>query len=427
MAKKPKGYYSKGKVKSFNAVDRANAKQSLTTLKGIAGLVGGAVLEGIGGPAGRGAKVAKTAVRLAGRRGTSRDLANLGKSTASRVQKKVTAKEQLKVNARANSSQIKKNKKAIVEKHKARALRTTTGQGRKKVPDSIAKAMAKEAAGPKAKAPFGRAPKVSKPAVGRIMTKSEKDRDAYYKSKQNPVQVTQGKPKPKTIKTQDQKDLERRIEIRKAMRGKPGKRAPQQPAKPLRSIEDVLSPLKGKKVKVDTETKLVNGKIVERPIRMDALDYASTKLAQRAAAKEPKNSVAASTRAQQKARADKAETRKAKEARREEILARVREMRDTSASKANPKRYSSPEQEYGNVRQTEGLIAQGEKRIQEEFRRKAIEREKIANTARAKKQVEATLQRARDREAALRATQRVKDVDAARLRVKPNLKRRGKK
>lgn len=308
-----------------------------------------------------------------------------------------------------------------------KARRTTTGQGRKKVSDKVAKAMAQEAAGPKAKAPFGRAPKVSKPAVGRVMTKSEKNRDAYYKSKQNPVKVTQGKPKPKTFKTQAQKDLERRIEIRKAMRGKPGKRAPQQPAKPLRSVEDILSPLKGKKVKVDSEVKLVNGKIVERPIRMDALDYASTKLAQRAAAKNPANSTRGATRSQQKERADAAEARKIKEARREEILARLRDMRDTSAAKANPKRYSSPEKEYGNVRQTEGLIAQGERRIQQETARRRIEQEKIARTPRRQKQVEATLQRARDAEARLRSTQRVKDIDAARLRVKPNLKRRGKK
>jgi hypothetical protein len=64
---KPKGYYSKGKVKSKDAVDRAKARQSITTLRGIAGLVGGAVVEGIGGPVGKGAKVARVAAKTSSR------------------------------------------------------------------------------------------------------------------------------------------------------------------------------------------------------------------------------------------------------------------------------------------------------------------------------------------------------------------------
>lgn len=64
---KPKGYYSKGKVKSKDAVDRAKARQSITTLRGIAGLVGSAVVEGIGGPVGKGAKVARVAAKTSSR------------------------------------------------------------------------------------------------------------------------------------------------------------------------------------------------------------------------------------------------------------------------------------------------------------------------------------------------------------------------
>lgn len=66
MAKKPAGYYSKGKVNSQKAVAKANARKSLTSLKGIAGIVGGAVIEGIGGPKAKGAKiVGKTSAKLA--------------------------------------------------------------------------------------------------------------------------------------------------------------------------------------------------------------------------------------------------------------------------------------------------------------------------------------------------------------------------
>lgn len=306
--------------------------------------------------------------------------------------------------------------------------RTTTGQGRKKVSDKVARAMAVESAGKNAKAPFGRIRTVAKPNSGRGLSKSEKARDLYYKSKQNPVTVKQGKPKKVERKTRAQKDAERRYEIRKAMKGgKDGQRAPKpEPAKPGRTMSEILDPLKGKKVKLDTEVKIVNGKIVQRPIRMDAQEYVVTRALTRLAGKNPKNSVAPRTRAQEKSRADAAEETAIREARRDEILQRLRDIRDTEASKANPIRYSSPAKEYGNVRQTEGLIAQGERRIQQETLRRRLEQEKIARTARRRKQVEATLQKAKDRDAARRARQRVRDTDAGRLRVRPNRSRRAK-
>lgn len=301
--------------------------------------------------------------------------------------------------------------------------RTTTGQPRKKVSDKVASAIAKQSAGPKAKAPFGRIRTAAKPNSGRGLSKSEKARDTYYKSKQNPVTVKRGEPKPKRIISKAEKEFMRRQEIRKAISGKPGKRAPEVTkieGKPLRSIQEILAPLKGKKV-------VVNKDIKGKEIRMDAQDYVLTRANFRAAGRNPENSVAPRTRAQEKSRADAAEERAIRDARREEVIQRLREIKDTEAAKANPKRYSSPAKEYGNVRQTEGLIAKGEKRIQEETARRRIEQEKIAKTARRRKQVEATLQKAKDREAAIRARQRVKDTDAAkRLRVKPGRTRRAK-
>jgi hypothetical protein len=390
--------------------------------RAVPGIVGSSIIEGIGGPKARGAKAA---VRVIGR---ARNLDNLGKSTASRVQKKIAAKEQLKVNARANSSQIKANKKRRIEERTIKARRTTTGQRRVKVSDKVAGAMANAAAGPKAGAPFGRIRTTAKPNSGRGLSKSEEARDVYYKSKQNPVTTSQGKPKPKRIVSKAEKDFIRRQEIRKAISGKPGKRAPEvakKEDKPVRSIREVIAPLKGKKVVVEKRQALENGKIVNRNVRMDAQEYVLTRANFKGAKINPENSVAPRTRAQEKTRADAIEADAIREARREEIIQRLREIKDTEAAKTN-RRYSSPAQERGNVRQTEGLIAQGEKRIQEETARRRIEQEKIARTAKRRKEVEATLQKVKDRDAARRAKQRVKDTDANRLKVKPNRPRRAK-
>lgn len=268
----------------------------------------------------------------------------------------------------------------------------------KKTSNKLAAAIAREAAGPKAKAPFGTVRSAAKPNSGRGLSKSEKARDAYYKSKQNPVKITQEKPKPKTIKSKAQKEFERRKAIRDAISGKPGRR-PALPkhktnvtiAGPKKTMSQILDPIKGKKVKTGSYQ---DGK----PIYMDAQEYVIAQARTKLAGKNPKNSGSKLSRAKEKARADAAEARATKAARREEIVSRARSMRDTSAAKANPRRYSSPDQEYGNVRQTEGLVAQGEKRIQQELARRAQEQEKIARTAKRKKEVEATLQRQKNRE-----------------------------
>lgn len=367
---KPKGYYSKGKVKSKDAVDRAKARQSITTLRGIAGLVGGAVVEGIGGPVGKGAKVARVAAK-----------------TSSRV----------------------------------------------------ARAIAKEAAGPKAKAPFGTIRKVSKPNSGRGLSKSEKAADALSKSKKNPITVSRTNPKKKQVVSKQQKDFERRMEIRKSIAM--SKNASKRPALPKgkvnvtigrgamnkRTMSEILDPLKGKKVKTG---KYQDGK----PIYMDAQEYILAQAKTKLAGKNPKNSGSARSRAQDKARADAAEARAIKEARREEIVSRARDLRDTSAAKANPRRYSSPAQEIGNRIQTEGLVAQGEKRIQQEMARRAVEQAKIARTPKRQKEVEATLMRERNRERILAETRKkstikrgtTKDTIVRGKKVIPNRARRDK-
>ena len=336
--------------------------------------------------------------------------------------------------AAINAGLMKKRSGEIISPGKVAgrlAAKVVVKKTGKRVSNKVARAIAREAAGPRAKAPFGKRPYVSKPNSGSGLSKSEKARDAYYKSKKNPVVIKQGKPKPRksAVQIKAEKDYLRRKEIRKAISGKPGKRASESPAvspKPLRSIQEILAPLKGKKVVIEKRQVLVNGKIVNRPVRMDAQEYVLTRARFRSAGENPKNSVASRTRAQLKSRADKIEERQIREARREEVMQRLREIKDTEAAKTNPRRYSSPAQEYGNIRQTQGLIAQGEKRIQEETARRAAEAEKIARTPRAKKQVEATLEKMKQRDAARRARQRVKDTDAKRLKVRPNRLRRDK-
>jgi hypothetical protein len=420
--------------------------------RSVPGIVGTSIIEGIGGPK---ARAAKGAVRL-GMRATSQAINKSagGKRVVTRatmpgrsVRTPKSNKPAPKVSTNRSSAtrqQIAnilnkgditvKQAKAIADKLNARTAVVKSGSkvrinpnalNQKKAPVRKTKKdiEAGKVAAESVRSPYGRTRAVAKPNSGRGLSKSEKARDTYYKSNQNPVTKTQGKPKPKRVVSKAEKEFIRRQEIRKAISGKPGKRAPEvaeKESKPLRSIQEVLAPLKGKKV-------VVNKDIKGKEVRMDAEEYVLTRANFRAAGRNPENSVAARTRAQQKSRADAAEAKAIKDARKEELVQRRREIIDAKAALANPRRYSSPSKEYGNVRQTEGLIAKGEKRIQEETARRRIEQEKIARTPKRKKQVEATLQRAKDREAAIRARQRVKDSDAGRrLKVKPNRRRRNK-
>jgi hypothetical protein len=350
-----------------------------------------AIVEGVGGPK---ARAVKGAVRI-GMRATSQAV---NKSAGG---KRVLTRATMP--GRTVRNPVPNKKRPLPKKMN----RTTTGQGRKTIPDREAKRVAVESV----RAPFGRIRTTARPNSGRGLSASEKARDAYYKSKQNPVVTKRGEPKQTIRKSQVEKDFERRQAIRKAISGKPGKRAPEKveaPKKPLRTIQEVLAPLKGKKV-------VVNKDIKGKEVRMDAQEYVLTRANFRAARRNPENSVAPRTRAQEKTRADKLEKRIGSEERKQYIMSRLERIRDIERAKTNPVRYSSPSKEPGNIRQTEGLVAQGEKRIQTETARRRVEQEKIARTPRRKKQVEATLQREKNREKIL-----------AETRKKSTITRRGK-
>lgn len=148
---RPKGYLTKGKTTSMDAARKAAARKELTSLKGIAGLVGRSVVEGIGGPKARAAGVA---VR-AGKKALS------GKALDAAINK---------ANLAARSTKPVRNKSG--------GLKTTTGQGRKKVSSIAATRMAEQSAGPKARRLGGEAAlrgNSPKPDV-RITTKAGKYR-----------------------------------------------------------------------------------------------------------------------------------------------------------------------------------------------------------------------------------------------------------
>ena len=113
MATRPKGYLTKGKTNSADAMRKSKARASLTP-RGIAGIVGNAVLNS---PAGRAGKVAK----FAGRTGA----------------------------------------KIIAERKGASILAEKAARTTKKPSNKVVKALAREATGPKAKGP-GASPSLTK-------------------------------------------------------------------------------------------------------------------------------------------------------------------------------------------------------------------------------------------------------------------------
>lgn len=133
MAKKPKGYYSKGKVTSEKAALRAKYGNP-RSLKGIAGIVGGAIIEGIGGPKAKAAGAAvKGAAKLArpltqaeakAVRTVSKKLASRNKTQPSRAGDKV------KINPAALGSKSKSGKPTP---NRGGGLRTTTGRGKSRI------------------------------------------------------------------------------------------------------------------------------------------------------------------------------------------------------------------------------------------------------------------------------------------------------
>jgi hypothetical protein len=125
MATRPKGYLTKGKTKSPDAARKAAARQQLTSPRALAGLVLNSVLSGT--PAGRGAKAAGIAIS-GGKRALS------GKALDAAINK---------ANLSARSTKPVRNASG--------GLKTTTGQGRKKVSSISATRMAEQSAGAKAR------------------------------------------------------------------------------------------------------------------------------------------------------------------------------------------------------------------------------------------------------------------------------------
>lgn len=196
---RPKGYLTKGKTKSADAARKASARRELTSLKGIAGIVGKSIIEGVGGPK---AKAAKTVVR-AGKKALS------GKVLDDAINK---------ANASARSTKPVRNTKG---------LKTTTGQGRKKTSNIEATRVAEESAGPKARRLGGEsALRTTTPKPGvRLTTKIGKYRGYGTLSKEKtkvskPVRFdTNKKGSAVTItKTQPRKAAEVREEIAKKRR-----------------------------------------------------------------------------------------------------------------------------------------------------------------------------------------------------------------
>lgn len=73
---------------------------------------------------------------------------------------------------------------------------------------------------------------------------------------------------------------------------------------------------------------------------------------------------------------------------------RVSRINDRAAGLANPNRYSTPKQEAGNRQMADRLAAIGEDSIKKALQRKALERSKVGNTAKAKAKVDSTLESA---------------------------------
>jgi len=344
MATRPKGYLSKGKTKSPDAARKAAARQQLTSPRALAGLVLNSVLSGT--PAGRGAG-ASSKVMLAVRREMRKKAAGVGQPKA------VTGGQ-----ARLVSSQMskapEKRSRDIVKKDSGRGLSAREKQQVSKQ-DTITRPRPNK---PKTKAEiaFDR-----KEARGRTIRKSLTIKVNPARPKTTPKRET-----PATTST-----------------------------KPKRTVKEVRDTLKGKSVKTGEK------------MRMDAQEYFDTRLAQKAAGKNPENALRQTTR---KMEAEKAISTNRQRAREQRLLRRGERKeirRDTRAEQANPNRYSGPKKEQGNRMMSERLADIGLQETDKAIARKAAERAKIAKTPLAKKKVDATLDAAAQARAAAARRNRI--------------------
>jgi hypothetical protein len=288
---------------------------------------------------------------------------------------------------------VKRSVRENVAEKTAQRVGPKANPMRRNVPDKDAKLIANKEVGRFGPRPVKRDTRGNREALTsqRGLSKSESMRS------KRPDTITRPKPnKPKTIvQIKTEKRIERNERIREALtprvnpsRAKKTTRPVATPAKkkkPLRSISEVLKPLEGKKIKTGS---LPNG----RPIRMDAPKYVQERANQRIAARNPENSTAPAPRSTERSNKIAREKRLERRNERKELR------RDIRATKANPTRYSNPRKDYGERTAVEGQIAKSDKAAAQAYKRKAMEREKIANTPRAKSKVDETLQAKRNAE-----------------------------
>jgi hypothetical protein len=324
---RPKGYLTKGKTKSPDAARKAAARQQLTSPRALAGMVINSVLSGT--PAGRGAN-ASSKVMLAVRQQMRKKAAGVGQPKA------VTSGQAKLVSSKMSQAPVKRTRD-IIKKDSGRGLSAREKQQVTK-PDTITR------------------PKPLKPKSKAQIAFDKKEASGRTIRKSLTIKVNPARPK-----------------------ATPKRSTPVVSAKPKRTVEEIRNTLKGKKVKTGEK------------MRMDAQEYFDTRLAQKAAAKNPENSLRQTTRKMEAEKAAQANKRRELEEttlRREERRSAINDIR---AGLAKPNRYSTPRKEQGNRIMSERLADIGLQETNKAIARKALERAKIAKTPKAQKKVDSTL------------------------------------
>lgn len=357
MATRPKGYRPKGGVKSVDAVRKAKARESLTP-RGIAGIVGNAVLNSPAGRVGKTAKVSSK-VMLAVRREMRKKAAGVGQRA------KVTPGQARLVTSQISKAPVKRTRD-VVSKDAGRGL---SDREKKQVvaKDTITR------------------PRPNKPKSKIEIAMLQKEARERRIRKSLTIKVNPARPK-----------------------STPKRETPvTTSSKPKRTVTEIRNTLKDKKVKTGDK------------MRMDAQEYFDTRLAQKSAVRDERNSVRAATRESAQERSTTASKKVARENRLERRRERRDIRRDVRAEKANPNRYSSPKKEQGNRIMTERLVAIGEESIKKGEATRAAQRAKIAATPRVQKKVDATLDEAAKARAAAARRNR---IDSRKITVR---KKRG--
>ena len=369
MATRPKGYLTKGKTNSADAMRKSKARASLTP-RGIAGIVGNAVLNSPAGRVGKAANVSSK-VMLAARREMRKKAAGVGQRA------KVTTGQAKLVSSEASKAPVKRTRD-VVSKDAGRGLSDREKQ-QVVARDTITR------------------PKPNKPKSKIEIAMLQKEARERRIRKSLTVKVNPARPKPT-----------------------PKRETPKVSTKPKRTVTEIRDTLKGKKVKTDEKMRMNDkGKLVVQKTRMDAQEYFDTRLAQKSAVKDQRNSVRAATRESAQERTAIANKKVARENRLERRRERRDIRRDVRAEKANPERYSSPKKELGNRIMSDRLVAIGEESIKKGEASRAVQRAKIAATPRVQKKVDATLDEAAKARAAAARRNR---IDSRKITVR---KKRG--